>query len=329
MGDNFHRLIRLLQLVPRAPRFIDTELLVTILGNEGIPAARRTIQRDMMKLEGMGFGLECLDDSKPFRWRFQEGAAAMLMPGADPQAALAMRLVELHLERLMPKSSLRALRPHIEASKKALEGKPVAKWLEKVRLIPRNQPLVPPKMDGDVVGVIHEALLEGKQIAGRYRRSGADEPKEMTFHPLGLVYRDSVAYLVATAWDYTDVRIYPFHRFTSAKLLDVPSKSVSGFNLDAFVEGGELAYRIGDADIHLSLLFEPNAGRALEESPLSDKQKVTRRDDKKLLVEAHVPDTHVLRAWLLGFGAGVEVLKPAPLRKAIGEALATASERYR
>src|SRR5688572_17862797 len=225
VADKFHRLIRLLQAVPRQPRSIDTEALEKILASEGLQTTRRTIQRDLLALERLPFGLECIDKEKPYRWRYKESAATLLMPGADPQAALALRLVELYLERMMPKSTLRALQPHLDASKKALDGKPVAKWLDKVRLIPRHQPLIPPKIDGAIVGVIHEALLEGKQIEAMYRGKKSAEPAEMTLHPLGLVYRDALAYLVATAWDYDDVRVYPFQRFTSAKLLDAPAKT--------------------------------------------------------------------------------------------------------
>lgn len=330
MADKFHRLIRLLQAVPRQPRAIDTEALEKILISEGLRTTRRTIQRDLLALERLPFGLECIDKNKPYRWRYKETASTLLMPGADPQAALALRLVELYLERMMPRTALRALQPHLDASKKALDGKPVARWLDKVRLIPRYQPLIPPKVDGHIVGVIHEALLEGRQIEATYRAGGAHaKPKELLLHPLGLVYRDELAYLVATAWNYDDVRIYPFQRFLGAKLLEAPARARPGFNIEKFTDDGELAWRIGADDIHVALLFEPGAGRALEESPLSAHQILTRRADHKLVVEATVPDTHVFRAWLLSFGAGVEVLRPAPLRKAIAEATAAAAAKYR
>lgn len=83
MADNFHRLIRLLQLVPRQPRFIDTETIERMLADEGMPTTRRTIQRDLLRLERMGFGLERVDDNKPYRWRFSETAAPMVVPVPD------------------------------------------------------------------------------------------------------------------------------------------------------------------------------------------------------------------------------------------------------
>jgi predicted DNA-binding transcriptional regulator YafY len=248
------------------------------------------------------------------------------MPGLDPQAALALRLCELHLERALPKSTFKALQPHLQAAKKALEGKPVAKWLDKVRLVSRSQPLLPPKASGDVTGVVHEALLESRQIEAKYRSRAAPEAKTMTLHPLGIVHRDSVAYLVATAYEYKDPRLYPLHRFDDATMLPAKAKQPAGFDLDKYIADGELSYRFGAADIHVELVFEKEAGNGLEETPLSSDQVLTHEGDV-VRVTARIPDTQVLRSWLLGFGEKVEVVKPSSLRKAIGDAHVAAIQR--
>lgn len=329
MADTFHRLFRIVQLVPRAPKWIDTESIARALANEDIDPRKRTLQRDLVRLERMGIGLVCVDDStRPYKWSFEQNAKALLVPGLDPQAALALRLVEMHLERLVPRATLRALQPHLQAARTALEGKPVARWLDRVRLIPRSQPLEPPKVPGDVVGVVHEALLEERQIALKYKSAGASEPKELVLHPLGLVHRDSVAYLVATAWHYSDARLYPLHRMSSPRMLDEKARPPAGFQLDAFVAQGQLQFRVGTKDIRLALLMDAGPARVLEETPLTTSQSMTVRDDGRVLVEATLPDTHVLRSFLLGFGAGVEVLGPPELRDAIADAHRAAAARY-
>jgi predicted DNA-binding transcriptional regulator YafY len=329
MADSFHRLMRILRHIPRAPRWVDTETLHQMLASEGIEVEVRTIQRDLQRLSGRDFGLECLDTSKPYRWRFIETAESVLFPRVDPQSALALRLAELYLDRLLPKATLRALQPHLDAAKRALDGKPVARWLERVRLVPRMQPLLRPRVDGEVLGVVHEALLEDRQIEARYRSVSKNEGKEMTLHPLGLVYRDSVAYLVATAFDkYNDPRIYPLHRFESARLSEHKAKEPPpGFSLDSYVARGELGFRHAD-DVALELLFDERAARVLEETPLHQAQKITRRDDGFVLIEAHVPDTQVLRSWILGFGPSVEVLGPPSVRQAVAAAHRAAAARY-
>lgn len=329
MADNFFRLLRLLQLVPRAPRSIDGERLDSILRGEGMECSRRTIQRDLMELSRMGLGLQCLDVSKPYRWQYAETAPFVQLPGFDPQTALALRLVELHMERALPRSTLRALQPHLQAAKGALDGKPVARWLDRIRLVPRSQPLLPPKVDGAITGVVHEALLEGRQIKARYRKRGETQAKEYTLHPLGLVYRDSVGVLLATITGYEDPCQYPLHRFVDAVLLDDKADVAPGFDLDGYLAKGELGYSLGEGELAVELRFEANAAILLEETPLSAHQQLRREADGRVVVRASVPDTMVLRSWLLGFGGSVEVLRPSTLRRAIGVAHQAAAERYR
>lgn len=107
MSESFIRLFRLLQLVPRAPRSIDTATLEAILVREGFGGVRRTLQRDLVKLERMGLGLECLSESKPYRWRFL-GSAQLpghaspkgRAPRAGRRIRLALRVDEVAREAL-------------------------------------------------------------------------------------------------------------------------------------------------------------------------------------------------------------------------------------
>lgn len=329
MADNFFRLLRLLQLVPRAPRSIDTERLDAILQSEGTDCTRRTIQRDLIELSRMELGLVRLDDSKPYRWRFAETAPMVLLPGFDPQAALALRLVEMHMERALPRSTVSALQPHLQAAKRALDGKPVARWLDRIRMVPRSQPLLPPKVDGAVTGVVHEALLEGRQIKARYRKRGETHAKEVVLHPLGLIYRDAVGCLLATTFGYTDTRQYQLHRFVDAELLDDKATVSAGFDIDEYIAKGEIDFLLGDGEMAVELRFDEDAAILLEETPLSMRQEIRRQADGRVLVRAMVPDTMVLRSWLLGFGGSVEVLRPRSLREAIGTAHQAAAKMYR
>lgn len=329
MADSrFFRLLRVLQMIPRAPKSTDTDTIKKTLNLENDKSAMRTLQRDLNDLEGLGFGLECITTSKPYRWRFLENADAVLVPGLDPQAALALRLAELHLERMLPKQTLRAIQPHLQAARKALDGKPAARWLDKVRLISRSQPLLPPKQNGDVVAAVHEALLEGVQLDIRYHAKAKDQTREMNVHPLGLVHRDSLAYLIATARDYSDPLLLPLHRILAATKLDTKAKVLKGFDLDTFIAGGELGWRIGKSDVDVKLLFDKDAAAVVEETPLAHDQTLQRRPDGRVLVTARVPETLVLRSWLLGFGGGVEVIAPKALREAVRDGLAKGAARY-
>ena len=325
---NFPRLLRLLQLIPARTAGIDTTQLMTLLSADDLAATPRTLQRDLLKLEGMGFGVECIDSSKPYRWRLSAAAPSFTVPGVDVPQALALRLMEEHLKALVPRAAWAALRPHLEAARRVLQDKPARRWLDRVRVLPRAQPLLPPNIDVSVLDTLHVALLERQEIQVRYQKGKGDDDKDMTLHPLGLVYRDALAYVVATAFDYDDVRLYAVHRMrTVVASGNAARRAPDGFDLDEFIARGELSWRLGTEPVSVELAFYDGAERAVLESPLT-KEQVVRREDKRVVVSVVIPDTRVLRAWLLGFGASVEVLKPRALRQAVAGAQREALARY-
>ena len=328
MSDaSFARLLRLLQLVPPHPRSLDTTQLAALLAGDGFDTTARTVQRDLIKLEGMGFGLECVDDSKPYRWGLSASAKPVLMPALDVPQALALLLVESHLSRLLPRAAWASLRSHLDAARKAVEGKPARRWLERVRVVPRSQPLQTPTIDVTVLDVVQLALIEERAIKVHYRKADGTESHELVLHPLGLLFRESVAYLVATGFDVGEVRQYALHRMKKAQATDLRAKKPAGFDLDAWMAAGEGGWRLAKEPVHLELAFYGGAERSVVESPLSTDQ-VVKPANESVVVKATVNDTRVLRSWLLGFGAAVEVRRPKALRDEMRAALSSAAKRY-
>jgi predicted DNA-binding transcriptional regulator YafY len=109
---------------------------------------------------------------------------------------------------------------------------------------------------------------------------------------------------------------------------DVARKAPEGFNLDDFIDNGEPGWRLTPTPIELELRFFNGAGRGVTESPLAKDQTV-HVDGDVVTLTATVVDTRVLRAWLLGFGPGVEVVRPTSLRSELQEAMKAAAARYK
>lgn len=350
---NFGRLLRVLEILPPHPRTIDTTQVVSLLAGEGYQTTARTVQRDLLKLEGMGLGVECIADSRPHRWRVAEGAKPVLVPGFDVPQALALLLVEKYLARLIPRAMWSALGPHLTQAKKMVEGKPARRLLDRTRIVPRAQPVLPPGVDVTILDAVQLAVVEERQLKVRYASAGkadmaaggARSPgkgrrevergrkktatsSELKLHPVGLIMRDAVVYLAATAFTYRDVRLYALHRMRAATLLAEPArKPPAGFDLDAFVADGTTGWRLASAPIELELRFFDGAERAVLESPLSkDQRAVPGRGH--VGIKATVADTRVLRSWLLGFGAAVEVRKPRTVRNDLRKALQQTLARY-
>lgn len=318
--DTIIRHWHILRMIPRFPRRVQVSDIFSKL-QEIEPAfttSRRTIERDLHTLSSV-FPLEP-DGLKPQGWRWRCEVDGLDVPGMDLTTALTFRMIELHTGRMFPCTTLSALAPHFAHAKAVLgdvHAGGLAAWPEKVKVVPRSQPLIPPKINAEVMDLVYESLLRNRRFCGTYRPQG-EKGREYEVNPLGLVFNDPVVYLVATCWDYTDVRLLALHRFTTAIPLEKPATVPDGFDLQGYIEAGGLsfAYHLGWT-IPLRVLFSKGAATHLRETPLTIKQTMTDQSDGRVLVEAEVPDTDQLRWWLLGFGEQAEVIGPAELRMEI------------
>ena len=300
----------MLRFIPRHPRRIDTGRLRTELQKQGYEITLRTIQRDLNKLSAV-LPLVC-DQSKPQGWWWQADADLLEIPGIDPQAALVFKMAEQHLGQVLPKSTLDALRPWFKAAGGVLQNQMegTGTWLDKVRIIPRGQPLLPPVVDPDVQATVVQAVFESKRLAITYTPHGVPEPKEYEVNPIALVQRDHLLYIVCTLWDYQNPMLLVMHRIRSAMVLEKASYWPDGFDLDDYIHQGGLGYRIGPP-IRLVANVDPSVATILVETPLSSDQTLSDMNGEIIRLTATVPDTRELRTWLRGFGRLIVVMEPA------------------
>lgn len=315
--DTIIRHWHILRMIPRFPRRIDVGSIFKKLEEiePNFANTRRTVERDLHALSEV-FPLEP-DGQKPQGWSWRRNIDCLDVPGMDLTTALTFRMIELHAGRIFPRSTISALAPFMAQAKSVLgdiHSSGLAAWPEKVKVVPRSQPLISPNIDADVMDVVYEALLCNKQFNCMYKPRGK---KENTFNvnPLGLVFNDPVIYLIATCREYTDIRLLALHRFTAATLLDKPVTPPDKFDLQEFIEAGGLGFshNLGRM-ISLRVLFTKGAAMHLRESPLTNKQTMIDQPDGRVLVEAEIADTDQLRWWLLGFGDQAEVIGPESLR---------------
>jgi predicted DNA-binding transcriptional regulator YafY len=311
MLDTVFRQIEILRMIPLHPRRIAvTEIHKRLVGDD-YEITIRSIQRDLRSLSGR-FAITG-DDAKPQGWSWI--GEPILIPTLDPQTALTFSLVEQFLRPVLPKATLSAMEPHFKSARNVLSStRKLEAWPEKVRILPRGLSLQPPRINAEVQNVIYDALFTERKVRMKYFPRGDQKSKDYDVHPLGIVVRDQVIYLVCTLWDYEDVIQLALHRIREAELLDEPASRPKDFNLDGYIREGAFGYKVSESPIQLRVLFEEGAALHLHETPLSKDQVLTRQADGRELLEATVLDTSELRWWLLGFGSGVEVLEPKELR---------------
>jgi len=314
-NDTILRLLTMLRLIPRYSQRIDTSALQRKLGDEGFHVTRRTIQRDLLRL-ARTFPITS-DEHRPMGWSWAQDGAIIDLPGMDPSMALTFVLAESFLAPLLPHTTLRRMQPYLRQARKVLDSMPgndLHGWPTKVRVIHRGPPLQPPDIDNTIQEAVQQGLMEGHRLAVAYHPRTTNKREDYEVNPLELVFKGGIAYLVCTLWNYTDIKQLALHRIRQVEVLQTPAAVPEGFDLDRYIQEGEFMYVVGK-QIRLEAIFDRGAAFHLHETPLSADQTITDLDDARVVVQATVQDTAELRWWLLGFGAQVEVIAPAPLRQ--------------
>ena len=330
MSITIQRQWETLRKIPRYPSKISPPKLREKLLAEGYDITLRSVQRDLEALSEH-FPIS-RDDFRPSGWFWMKGAEPAEIPGMDPHLAITFRLVEQQLKDQLPQTTLKALAGHFKAARGVLaklrdEGLPA--WADKVRVIPRGQSQLAPKVDEAVLSAVYEALLQEKCLRIRYKnRAGKVSDGEVS--PIGLVYRDAMPILICTWVKYPDdIRQLALHRFISAENIDKKRKRPKGFSLSAYIDEGMMGFPLNKKPIQLVARFAEGAAPNVLEAPLTADQSTTTNEDGSVTVKARLVDTRVLRAWLLSFGPMVEVLAPKRLRVEMAEDLKRAAALYR
>ena len=315
--DTLYRQWLMLSKIPRYPRSISAPALKSILEDEGYKIDIRTIQRDLLKLSSP-FPLSNETEGRKNYWFWMEHAAVQDLPGMEPVTALAFEMAESYLTPLLPKATLDLLQPYFYRAKEVLQttSAKLKDWPKKVAVIDRGPVLIKPTIEPLVQNIIYQALLEEKQLQVTYKPRHSKNLSKYTVHPLGIVSRHSVIYLICTLWDYHDVKQLALHRFESATLLSEKANLVKQFNLNDYVKKDhQFSYPLNLEPIKLKALFKADIAEHLYETPLTINQTLTVADDSHVLLEATLIDTLDLRWWLSGFGSNVEIIEPINLRE--------------
>lgn len=329
MSEVVVRYLRMLQLVPHGRR-VGTAFIDAQLRAEGFEVTRRTVQRDLELLATSFPGLTCDRRTRPYGWYWEKDAPLLEIPGMGMQSAMTLEMMRSHMTQVLPRSTVIALQPYFDRARATLRDcstTPMARWLRKVYVVPRGQPLRPPSVSAAVLDVVYTALLEGRRFQVRYRKRGATRDKEYDVNPLGLVVRNGALVLVCTMREYEEVRQIVLHRVRGAQLLDTRSRTPKDFDLQAHLEAGAVAFRLGKP-MRLRFLMRKDAALTLHESHLSADQRITSHDDEHDLVEGTVADTLELRGWLASYGGLIEVLAPESLRKHMAQVAREMLGRY-
>lgn len=307
----------MLRFIPRAPSRIAAKELQERLRDADFNVSTRTIQRDLLDLSTV-FPLISDERDKPYGWSWHREAPSFDLPGLSIPDALTLTLVEQHLCNQLPPTALDALQPQFRSAARILDAMDQSTtskaWLRKVRTMAPLQPLQAPALDEESQRTVYLALMKDLQLKLSYKKRDASTTTVYpVVHPLGIVQRGGIIYLVCTFDDYEDVRTLALHRIKEAELVYAAARRDPAFDLDAYIASGAFGFLTGPP-IVLRATFQRPVAEHLFETPLSSDQVLEVRDDGAINLTATVPSTRTLVFWLIGFGGAVEVHGPAQLR---------------
>lgn len=303
-----------LKSVPRSPLKITTAELEAKLRDEGFRVSRRTLERDLHLLSAQ-FPLVLDDRSRPYGWSWAKDANFEFMPKLTASQAVALMLARTHLRDLLPQAMHKELTPIFDTAMQTLAGSGWKDWHKRTAVVPMGIAHIPPKLSTDVLMVVQSALAHRRCLSAQYRTKGSRQSKPMTIHPLGLLSRGPVLYLICTLFDYGDVRQLALHRLFSPMEIDMSAREPAGFDFQQYVKTVARLFE-SNGKIRLVAHFEAPAAEHLREMPISEDQTWRELGDTgKVEISATVEDDQTLRWWLLGFGSQVEVFSPRALRK--------------
>lgn len=306
-------------------KWTGTRQLKDNLEREGVNISIRTIQRDLNQL-AQRFPIE-KNDEIPQGWRWRSDAPIQSLPNMTSSQAVTFMMVEEHLKHLLPPSLLEEMNPWFDLARHSLSNdNNVRQWVNRVRMVPATQPLIPPIIDKTTQQVIYEGLLQDKQLECTYRsRNNQTEDKTYILNPLGLVQKGAIIYLICTRHDKTDLQTFALHRFQSAVLLDARAVHPNEFNIDEYIESGGLGFRVDYSkptkNILLKLTMSENTAQTFYESKLSKDQDIIVLEDNIVKVVATVPFTSQLVWWLRSFGKKMLHIEPQEVAEEVYEVL--------
>ncbi|MBU2964041.1 MULTISPECIES: helix-turn-helix transcriptional regulator [Amphritea] len=327
-----YRQWQILSRIPREPRTVGTRELKEHLEYQGCEVSDRMIQRDLEQLTTMGlFPLACEQEGRSNRWFWPKSAKLMSFPGMDVASALALSLIQRHLTGVLPSHVINDLQSYFDAADRTLSNTSSLgqEWCQKIAIIHEGPERVRRSLDADVQAAIYLGLFTNKQLQVVYNARGG-EGLAYHIHPLGLVSKADVIYLIGTINDYEDIRQFAMSRFISVVVLDESSKRPSGFVLADYIhEQAAFQYPIHQEQELLRLKIMPEFVFYFNESALGQDQQVSGNDDIGYEVCVTTTITEELEWWLMGRANLIRVIEPLSLKERLLDALTRSVEYYK
>lgn len=175
---------------------------------------------------------------------------------------------------------------------------------------------------------IIEAIQQQRCLQLSYQSFADNRSKTAIIHPYFIKEYRNRWYVIALKEGAEALRIYAFDRIVQAGLTDTLYKSNTYFKENDYLKNCIGIHQGNGQTEKVILKFRPNDGKYVLTQPLHRTQQVLPHAGEEVLISLDVIINFELTGIILGYGAAVEVIRPAHLRSKIREIAKNVSDLY-
>jgi predicted DNA-binding transcriptional regulator YafY len=320
-GDQLARQWQLVQRLAKSRAGVHIDALA-----EEVGCTRRTVYRDLEALGFAGFPVTSGRRDGRTYYRFIDTYRLGDVPfTADEVLALAFGEDLLRtLEGTVFHDSIRSALAKIRAGLGPELADYLARLGQAFRVLPG--PHKNYARFRDTIRVLNESVLARRTVRMRYRTGRTGQTSTRDLDPYRVWYRSGGLYVVGLDHRSGEIRTFAVDRIGTLEATGRRFRVRDGFDFDAYI-GGSFGV-VAEPALPVRIRFEGPAANYVEERSWHPSQHLARGSDGRLELSMQVGGSAELRAWILSFGAGAEVLEPESLRSEVAGDLESALARY-
>ena len=279
------------------------------------PRHLRTLRRDLEALEGAGFPLVTERADGHTRWRLMDGFRRIPTLSFSPTEIMAL-VMGRDLLKPLDGTQLRAA---VDSALAKITSALPPSGLDFVRQMREffSVGLGPHKSYArhrEMLERLSRAVAERRTVQMRYYSASRGRVTRREVDPYHLWFAVGGLYLIAYCHLRRDVRLFAVERISSLTVTSHAFQLPLGFDVEEYVENALVVMRGRLVEVELAF-DRATAAWARDRIWHPSQHLVATREGLRMMLR--VADTRELTGWILSFGRGVRVIRPAALRERV------------
>ena len=289
----------------------------------------RTIRRDLQALQEAGFSVfDEGEENETKKWRLGGSAFRSVEEGLTVADVAALYLSRAMVEGLSGWPLENELRETFAKIERALNPR-MREFLSTLPQVisaksgPRSSG--PSARMVDITRRLFDATRERRVVEMRYFSAASNRAKTYDVEPYRLTLAQGGVYLVGWVPQYEEFRTFAAERIEKLSVTTETFKKTRELPKDLF--GSSLGVFWGEPE-RVVVEFDARLAPFVRARAWHDSQQLEDLADGRVRLTLHVSNDWALRSWLMGFGAGLQVVEPRHLADTIVQEFRNATARY-